>query len=70
MRSIIANVNGKIYKYIYTRNDIDELYDLDMDPREMDSLVRSENHQPLRNQLRQQLVKWMQETNDFIELEE
>ena len=70
MRSIIANVSGHIYKYIYTHNDIDELYDLDIDPTEMNSLAQSEDHQRLRNKLRQQLIEWMQETNDIIELEE
>ena len=69
MRSIIADVDGQTYKYIYTRNDLDELYDLDNDPMEMNSLVQSAEHHPLRVQLRQQLVDWMQETNDIIELE-
>lgn len=69
MRSIIADVNGQTYKYIYTRNDLDELYDLDNDPMEMNSLVQSEEHHQLRNQLRQKLMDWMQETNDIIKLE-
>ncbi|MDP6042790.1 MAG: DUF4976 domain-containing protein [Candidatus Latescibacteria bacterium] len=70
MRSIIADVDGQTYKYIFTRNDLDELYDLDNDPMEITSLVQLEEHRSLRNLLRKQLVEWMQETDDIIELED
>ena len=69
MRSIIADRCGQTWKYIYTRNDLDELYDLDNDPMEMNSLVQSEEHRPLRDQLRGRLVDWMRETHDIIELD-
>ena len=69
MRSVVADVDGRTWKYIYTRNDVDELYDLDADPMEMHSLVQSEDHRSLREALREKLVDWMQETDDIITLE-
>ncbi len=70
MRGIVARHDGKLWKYIYTRNDVDELYDLEHDRRETRSLVAEPAVQDLRRTLRRQLAAWMAETDDLIALED
>jgi len=69
MRSIVADVDGRRWKYNWTRGDTDELYDLEADPMEMRSLVGSAEHQALRRQLRDRLAAWMHETDDPVVME-
>ncbi len=70
MRSTVADVGGRRWKYNWTRGDTDELYDLDADPMEMHSLAASAEHQALRRQVRGCLAEWMRATGDFVELGE
>jgi N-acetylglucosamine-6-sulfatase len=53
------------YKFIRTYGvwDIDQLYDLQQDPYEINNLIRSPQHQDLAKQLNKQLWDWIDETN-------
>lgn len=68
MRAIVADVEGTVWKYIYTQDDIDELYNVTADPLEKVSLVRSPEHEGIRRELRRRLGAWMRETGDFVEM--
>ena len=50
-------------KYKFTRYygiwDINELYDLENDPLEMNNLIRSEEHQAIAKEMRQDLFDWL-----------
>lgn len=52
------------YKYIryYGIWDINELYDLENDPYEMNNLIRSKEHQPIARALRTDLFDWLKRT--------
>lgn len=52
------------YKYIryYGIWDINELYDLENDPMEMNNLIRSQEHQAVAKELRDDLFAWLKET--------
>ncbi|ELR69547.1 Choline-sulfatase [Fulvivirga imtechensis AK7] len=52
------------YKYIryYGIWDINELYDIENDPMEMNNLIRSEEHQPIAKELRADLFNWLERT--------
>ncbi|TRX58452.1 sulfatase [Fulvivirga sp. M361] len=52
------------YKFIryYGIWDVNELYDLENDPWEMNNLIRSADHKELAKELRQDLFKWLDET--------
>ena len=67
MRGIVADAGGRRFKYIFTTNDVDELYDLTADPAEKRSLISSPEHQQLRLDLRGRLAEWMRRTGDFID---
>lgn len=69
MRAIVADIDERKWKYIYTRGDVDELYDLEADPMEKEPLVNSPDHQSLRQQLRRRLEEWMRDTGDFVAIE-
>ncbi|MEL7002879.1 MAG: sulfatase [Bacteroidota bacterium] len=53
------------YKYIryYGVWDINELYDLENDPWEMNNLIRSEEHREIAKDLRNDLFAWLEKTN-------
>lgn len=53
------------YKFIryYGIWDINELYDLENDPLEMNNLIRSEAHQEIAKTLRTDIFTWLEETN-------
>jgi arylsulfatase A-like enzyme len=52
------------YKYVWNRDDIDELYDLSTDPYELVNLVASPEKRALVGELRAELVQWMRRTHD------
>ncbi|GJM31582.1 MAG: acetylglucosamine-6-sulfatase [Saprospiraceae bacterium] len=59
------------YKYIRYHGiwDINELYDLQADPEEMNNLIRSEAHTEVAKQLNQALFQWLEKTNgEFMPL--
>lgn len=52
------------YKYIYNWGvwDINELYDLQKDPYEMNNLIRDPEYQDVAKQLKKQMWDWLEET--------
>ncbi|MGM0389370.1 MAG: sulfatase-like hydrolase/transferase [Natrinema limicola] len=52
------------YKYVYNGPDIDELYDLEADPSELQNLIDHPEYDAVRREMRQRLVKWMDRTED------
>lgn len=56
------------YVYIYYNNDIDEFYDLDKDPFELNNLVYDYHYQGIANLMKQYLREWQIKTKDIIPL--
>ncbi|SDC00954.1 sulfatase-like hydrolase/transferase [Natrinema hispanicum] len=52
------------YKYVYNGPDIDELYDLEADPAELQNLIDDPEYDAERRKMRQRLIKWMDRTED------
>lgn len=52
------------YKLVINLLTSDELYDLEIDPGELDNLITSEAHITLRNALHDRLLAWMGDTRD------
>jgi arylsulfatase A-like enzyme len=52
------------YKYVYNGPDIDELYDLEADPAELQNLVDHPGYVDVRGAMRERLVDWMDRTDD------
>jgi arylsulfatase A-like enzyme len=52
------------YKFIYYNGvwDINELYDLEADPYEMNNLIRDSSYRRIGTQLRTELFNWLQQT--------
>lgn len=64
----VAGVRNKRYKYIESPNiinDINELYDLEVDPGEMNNLINSPSHQSLKSEMITALKKLKIETGYF-----
>jgi N-acetylglucosamine-6-sulfatase len=53
------------YKFIRTQGvwDIDQLYDIQKDPFEVNNLIRSTDHQEVAKQLNKELWDWLEKTN-------
>lgn len=62
--TLFAIRTGK-YKFIYNHGvwDINELYDLEKDPWEMNNLIRDTSLRQTGIQLRNELFKWLEQTN-------
>lgn len=62
--TVFAVRTGK-YKFIRYQGvwDINELYDLENDPWEMNNLIRSEAHQQIAKELNDAIFNWLEETN-------
>jgi len=58
-------VRSNRYKYIYYNGlwDINELFDLQNDPYEMNNLIRDTSYRKIGLQLKDELFKWLRETN-------
>ena len=56
------------YKYIHYHGiwDIDELYDLEKDPEEMNNLIDSPEHQKLVRQLNDRMFEWLEKTDGML----
>ncbi|MBN1675942.1 MAG: sulfatase-like hydrolase/transferase [Kiritimatiellae bacterium] len=52
------------HKYVFNPSDIDELYDLENDPAEMNNLVESPRHRDVLKELRTRLYAEMEKTRD------
>jgi arylsulfatase A-like enzyme len=54
------------YKYVFNAPDVDELYDLEADPHELQNLVDHPDYRAVRDRLRRLLTEWMAERSDPI----
>jgi len=64
----VAGVRKKRYKYIEGSdmiNDINELYDLETDPGEMNNLINSPEHQSIKSKMISELERLKIETGYF-----
>ena len=64
----VVGVRNNRYKYIESLNvpgDINELYDLETDPGEMNNLINSPGHQTIKNEMIKELEKLKTETGYF-----
>ena len=52
------------YKYVYNREQLEELYDLCLDPYELRNLAVEAAFAPLLTQMRGVLREWIKETGD------
>ncbi|WP_394738910.1 sulfatase-like hydrolase/transferase [Natronococcus roseus] len=57
-------VRTRGYKYVYNGPDIDELYDLEDDPAELQNLIDHPGYADVREAMRERLVAWMDRTDD------
>ncbi|WP_339105673.1 sulfatase-like hydrolase/transferase [Haloterrigena salinisoli] len=57
-------VRTERYKYVYNGPDIDELYDLEADPAELQNLIDHPAYADAREGMRERLIEWMRETDD------
>ncbi|MBV0925847.1 sulfatase-like hydrolase/transferase [Halomicroarcula limicola] len=60
-------VRTRRYKYVFNAPDVDELYDLERDPHELQNLVDHPEYESERDRLRGLLDEWMTETDDPIQ---
>lgn len=60
MRAIVRD-QTKLAIHLF---DVDELYDLDLDPEENTNLIRDPQHAQARNSLHDQLIDWMYSSKD------
>ncbi|MGC4231919.1 MAG: sulfatase, partial [Niabella sp.] len=56
------------YKYIRSHGvwDIDQLYDLEKDPHEVNNLIRDANHQQIAKDLNAKLWRWLKDTEGLF----
>lgn len=54
------------YKYVFNSGDLDELYDLSLDPHELKNLINDAASGDLLRQMRLKLDAWMGEMNDGL----
>jgi N-acetylglucosamine-6-sulfatase len=53
------------YKYVFYHGlwDVNELYDLQADPQELNNLIRSPQHQAIAKELQKEVFDWLERTN-------
>jgi len=56
------------HKYVFNAPDIDELYDLEQDPWEMNNLIAETSYEGVRSHLRERLMYWTEKTDDELTL--
>ena len=61
-KTIICRVGRYKYVYHWLSDDVDELYDLEVDPGEMENLYLDPGHQGIAKKLREGIVLWANET--------
>ncbi|SDK82405.1 sulfatase-like hydrolase/transferase [Natronorubrum texcoconense] len=57
-------VRTRQFKYVYNGPDIDELYDLEGDPAELQNLIDHPEYDEVRRKMRERLIEWMKKTDD------
>ena len=62
--AMVRAVISERYKYIFTREDQEELYDLCVDPHELTNRINDPDCQDILNELRQDLREWAVESHD------
>ena len=55
-----------MYKYIWNTQDINELYDLEVDPHEMSNLSGRIEASNIENDLHNQLLNWLNQVEDNL----
>jgi arylsulfatase A-like enzyme len=56
------------YKYVFNAPDIDELYDLEQDPWEMNNLIADPSYEEVRLHMQERLMYWTETTDDELAL--
>lgn len=64
MSFAVRAVRDERHKYVWSPQDVDELYDLDQDPHEMRNLATAPAVADVRDGLRRRLLDWLDETGD------
>lgn len=59
-------VTDNRFKYVWNQGDLDELYNLDVDPFEVTNLIHDAAYGQEQTRLKQRLIDWMLETEDSI----
>ena len=54
------------HSYVYNPNDIDELYDNESDPAQLNNLANDPAARPILETLRRRMVEWMRDTQDHL----
>jgi len=57
-------IRDRRFKYVFNPTDLDEFYDLETDPGELNNRVNDPDWQSEINRLRHRLVAWMEEVKD------
>ncbi|WP_285106176.1 sulfatase-like hydrolase/transferase [Paenibacillus sp. UMB4589-SE434] len=57
------------YKYVFNGGDIDELYDLKLDPHELHNRIQDEEYAEVLRRMRLRLADWMEEHQDHLVVE-
>ena len=60
-------VRTERWKYVYQPHDLDELYDLEADPAEMNNLVNDPEHADVLEEMKARLIGWNDATNDMFQ---
>ena len=57
-------IRYKNWKYVITKNDVEELYDLEKDVFELHNLAKDEQYDEVMKDMRARLAKWQEKTED------
>ena len=60
-------VRTERWKYVYQPSDLDELYDLKMDPAELRNLVNDQSCEEILDEMKARLIGWNDETDDMFQ---
>jgi arylsulfatase A-like enzyme len=52
------------HKYVYNEGDLDELYDLEQDPYELNNLIHDEAYRVVREQKKRRFAEWQEAVGD------